>query len=586
MKKFLILAICFLFSMMTISAQQKTVKLRVVETSDVHGMFFPTNFITGKPAFGSMARVSSYVKRKRAEYGDRLILLENGDILQGQPINYFWNFVNTKDENIAASIVNYMNYDAQTLGNHDVETGHPCFDKWIKEVKCPVLAANVVNAATGEPYTKAYTVLEREGVKIAILGMLTPAIPNWLSEDLWSGMRFEEMVSCAEKWIQIIKENENPDVMIGLFHSGREGGIVSSEYEENAVRAVARQVEGFDVIMFGHDHSEYTENIACKKGGGTLIINPANNCRKVGEAEIVVTLNEDGQMLSKQVTGRLVSMDPESIDKDFMEHFKGDIEELTAFTSQKIGRIDNTVYSRDCFFGSAPFTDLIHNLQLAITKADISFNAPLSFDGAINEGEVTMADMFNLYKYENKLYVVRMKGSEVKKHLEMSYALWTNTMTSADDNIMLIGNTHSDSERHGFINPYFNFDSAAGIDYEVDVTKPDGQKVKILKMSNGKPFSEDEWYNVAMNSYRANGGGELITRGAGISKDSLESRIVFRSELDQRHYLMEEIKRLGTIHAKANNNWRFVPEAWVKPAIERDYKLIFHKSHGAEYRVK
>lgn len=585
MKKTFFLFIA-LFLTMTVMKAQRTVKLRVVETSDVHGMFFPVDYTTGKSVFGSMARVSSYVKRKRVEYGDNLILLDNGDILQGQPTNYFWNFVNTNEENIAASIMNYMKYDAQVFGNHDVETGHACYDKWVKELNCPVLAANVQNAETGEPYTKAYTVLERDGVRIAVLGMLTPAVPNWLNSELWSGIKFEEVVESSKKWINIIMEQEKPDVVVGLFHSGREGGIVTDEYEENAVFAVASQVPGFDVILFGHDHSSYMGNVPCRTGGSSLVINPGNNARKIGEAEIVVTLNDEGKMTSKKVTGRLVSMDPESVDQDYMARFKGSIDKLQTFTSQKIGVFDNAIYTRDCFFGSAAFSDLIHNLQLKITSADVSFNAPLHFDAAINEGDVTMADMFNLYKYENKLCVLRMTGAEIHKYLEMSYAIWTNMMTSPEDHIMLLGDTESNNERNGFANPYFNFDSAAGIDYEVDVTKPEGSKIKILKMSNGKPFDENEWYNVAMNSYRANGGGELITRGAGIPKDSIDSRIAYRSELDQRYYLIKEIERLGHVNAKPNNNWRFVPEAWTKPAIERDYKLIFHKSNSQEYRAK
>ena len=125
-----------------------------------------------------------------------------------------------------------------------------------------------------------------------------------------------------------------------------------------------------------------------------------------------------------------------------------------------------------------------------------------------------------------------------------------------------------------FKNQFFNFDSAAGIDYEVDVTKPNGQKVRILRMSNGEPFDEAKWYKVAVNSYRGNGGGELLTRGAGIPHDSLESRIIYRSEKDQRYYLMQEIERMGVVNPKPNNNWRFVPDSIVKPAIERERKMI------------
>ena len=172
-------------------AKQKTVKLRVIETSDVHGSFFPYDFINRKPKAGSLARVSSYVDSLRLSYKDNLILLENGDILQGQPTCYYYNYIATDKRNVAADVVNYLKYDAQTFGNHDVETGHAVYDKWVKELNCPVLGANIIETKTGKPYVKPYIILEREGVKVAVLGMLTPAIPNWLTQNLWSGLSFE-----------------------------------------------------------------------------------------------------------------------------------------------------------------------------------------------------------------------------------------------------------------------------------------------------------------------------------------------------------------------------------------------------------
>ena len=251
---------------------------------------------------------------------------------------------------------------------------------------------------------------------------------------------------------------------------------------------------------------------------------------------------------------------------------------MKAYVDRKIGTFENAVYTRDCFFGNSAFADLIHNLQLEITGADISITAPLSFNAKIDAGDVTQADMFKLYRFENLLLVLRMTGEEIRKHLEMSYDMWTNQMKSPDDHILLLNDEmKGDQQRAGFKYYTFNFDSAAGIDYEVDVTKPDGEKVKILRMSNGQPFDEKKWYKVAMNSYRANGGGELLTHGAGIPKDSLASRVIYCSELDQRHYLTEEIERLGTINPQPNSNWKFVPEEWVKPAIERDRQLLFGK---------
>ena len=601
MKKLTILFISLIMSVCSTNAKKpKTVTLKFIETTDIHGMFFPTNYTTGKAVGGSMARVSSYVKSQRTTYGNNLILLDNGDILQGQPTNYYWNFIDTQDENIAASVVNYMGYDAQTFGNHDIETGHNCYDKWNREVKCPILAANMINAETGNPYTNPYKIIEREGVKIAILGMTTPAVPNWLSESLWSGIRFEEMVSCTRKWVKTIKEKENPDLIIGLFHSGLKGGITNDEYDENATLAVALRVHGLDAIFYGHDHlsnfgfirqyeektDDYPFYFITKDGGpssavslsktdSVLIVNPGSNAYNVGDVTVTLTMEND-KVVSKKINGQLVSMKSMPIDEDYMNHFADDIRRLQEYANKKIGTFESSMNMGDAFFGSSAFIDFIHNIQMKTTGADISFTGPLAINTTINAGTVTTADMFNLYKFENTLYVIQMTGAEIKNYLEMSYGQWTNQMKSSDDHILLFDDKNNE-RNNGFKNFYGNFDSACGIDYTVDVTKPEGQKVNILKMSNGLPFDTTKMYKVAINSYRGNGGGELLTKGAGIPKEELKSRIISRSELGQRHYLAEEIQKQGSVNPKPNNNWRFIPENLVAPAIQRDRELLFKK---------
>ncbi len=571
MKKHLILTVLTgLLSISSMTAKTETITLRLLATTDVHGAFFPYNFIERKPMRGSLARVSTYINSQRKAFGDRLILLENGDILQGQPTCYYTNYIKPDLPNVAAEVVNYLKYDAATFGNHDVETGHAVYDKWIKEMNCPTLGANIIDTATGQPYVKPYTVIEREGVRVVVLGMLTPAIPNWLNESLWQGLAFEEMVGSCRKWIKIIREKENPDVIVGLFHSGWDGGISTMHYDEDATKKVAEQVDGFDVIFFGHDHHERNVTTA----GGTVCLDASCNALRVAQATVTVT-RKKGKTIRVEKQGEIVDVCPLDIDQTFMQHFQPQIDSVSAFVGRQIGTFRQTVRSRDAFFGSAGFTDYIHRLQLEHTGADISFNAPLTFDSEIKAGPVYVSDMFKIYRYENMIYTLRMTGKEVRNMLEMSYDLWVNTMQSPDDHIMLLTDSWSDKQRMGFKNLTFNFDTAAGIDYEVDVTQPNGQKVHILRMSDGRPFDEKAWYKVAMNSYRGNCGGELLTRGAGIDKKDIPSRITYISQHDQRYYLTQMIERQGTVDALPLNNWRFVPEEWTKPAIERDRRLIF-----------
>ena len=564
-------------------AEKKTIDFRIIHTTDIHGHFFPYDYINRKPLSGSVARIASYVDSLRHIYGNKLLLLDSGDILQGQPTSYFYNFLNTKSPNIAASVINYMKYDAQTIGNHDIEPGHKVYDKWISEVQCPVLGANVLNSEK-KCYLTPYTIIQRDNIKIAVLGMLTPAIPFWLNEKTWSGLSFEDIVKTTQQWVDIIQEKEHPDIIIGLFHSGRNGGITTNRIKEDASFDVAKKVKGIDLILYGHDHTRFIKKIISNNNDTILCINPSCYAKAVGDVQIRIeidsTFNKNTKRaertIKKNIEGKIVNIENQPINDQFMTHFQPEIQKIDSFINIKVGTLTRPIYNKDSFFGSAPFTDLIHNLQLEITKADLSFTAPLGFDTKLDVGDIRISDLFNLYKYENKIYILNMTGEEIRKHLELSYDLWTNTMSSSSDHIMqLETNNQQDMQRYGFKNLTFNFDSAAGIDYIVDVTQPNGKKVKILKFSNGRPFDEKKWYKVAMNSYRGNGGGELLTKGAGIERKKIKERIEFESDNDIRYYLLKKIEKEKVIKPKPNNNWRFVPSKWTKKAIQRDKELIF-----------
>ena len=552
------------------ASQDGEVTLKLIETSDVHGCYFPYDFIRNKPMKGSLARVSSYVKEQREKY-ENVILMDNGDILQGQPVAYYYNYMDTISEHVCAAMLNYMKYDVGTMGNHDVETGHAVYDRWVRQCNFPVLGANIVDNKTEKPYLPPYQVIEKEGVKIAILGMITPAIPSWLPEQLWSGLHFEDMEDCARKWVKIIREKENPDVLVGLFHAGPEGNKLDNVVE-NGSGNVAKSVPGFDVVFMGHDHTRRYEKVVNVEGDSVLLIDPANMSKVVSEVTFTIK-KQDGKVVSKQVEGKLVNMDGYAPDADFMNIFSGAYETTMDFVSRNIGRIEHTISSKEAFFGPSAFVDLIHQLQLDIAGADISFCAPLSAYAEIKKGDICVSDMFNLYKYENLLYTMKLTGKEIKDFLEMSYALWTNQMQSPDDHLMLLNEEDNGFGR--FKNPSFNFDSAAGIIYTVDVTKPQGEKIRIERMANGEPFDLNKTYRVAVNSYRGNGGGDLLTKGAGIPKTELAKRIVYSTDKDLRYYLMKRIEEVKVLEPKPLNQWKFIPEEWTVPASIRDYDILF-----------
>lgn len=560
------------------ASQDGEVTLKLIETSDVHGCYFSYDFICMKPRKGGLACVSSFVKEQREQYGDGVVLMDNGDILQGQPIAYYYNYIDTTSVHVTSAMLNYMKYDVGTMGNHDVETGHAVYDRWVKQCAFPVLGANIVDNKTGEPYLTPYKIIERKGVKIAVLGMITPAIPSWLPEQLWNGLHFEDMEDCARKWVKIIKEKENPDILIGLFHAGPEGNKLDNVVE-NGSGDVAKNVPGFDVVFMGHDHVRRCEKIVNVAGDSVLLVDPANAARYVSDVTVKVT-KAGGKLVRKSVEGALADVSRYAADEDFMREFAGQYQATVDFVSRKIGRIEETITTKDAYFGPSAFIDLLHQLQLDITGADISFCAPLSFSAEIKKGDIYMSDMFNLYKYENLLYTMKLTGKEIKDFLEMSYALRTNQMKSSDDHLMLFNEEDKGFGR--FKNPSFNFDSAAGIIYTVDVTKPQGEKIKIERMANGEPFDMNKTYRVAVNSYRGNGGGDLLTKGAGISKTELAKRIVYSTDKDLRFYLMKRIEEVKVLDPKPLNQWKFIPEDWTVPASKRDYDILFGEKKAVE----
>lgn len=573
---FLILILLTTLLHTPIMAERRTIKLHWLHTSDLHSSLFGYDYLTRRATTGGLASIYSYVHDARRLYGDNVILTDGGDLLQGQPLAYYYNYVDTTSTHLVAACMNELRYDAAAIGNHDIEAGHDVYDRFMRDCQFPFLGANIIDVNTGKPYLKPYEIIYRDGVKIAILGMLTPGIPNWLPANLWSGLRFEDMVESSRRWMSILQQEEHPDVVVGLFHSGWEGGIITPESVENASRLVAEQVAGFDLILYGHDHRALVSRVRNEKGGEVVCIGPSSQGMRIGEAEIVLTI-DDGKVVNKKITGKTTNMYGAQMPNAlaFEALFVDQRREVEEWIGRTIGTLSDDLMERDAYFGPCYFIDVLHEMQLELTGADISFAAPISFDSKIPAGTLRVSDMFTLYKYENFLYTMRMTGREVKGFLEMSYGLWTNQMSSASDHALLLDHNLDNGRHKGLKNLSYNMEAAAGISYDVDLTKPIGERIIIHSMADGTPFEVDKEYCVAMNSYRGNGGGELMTRGAGIPHDSLASRILWSSDKDLRYYLIQRVVEKNGIRPRIISNWQFVPKAWTIDALKRDRKIIF-----------
>jgi len=577
-------SLLFIFSLSS-SFSQNEVTLKVIQTSDVHGAIFPFDFVNNRAVDFGLSQVYSYVAHERAKTNQHVLLLDNGDILQGQPTVYYANYIDSSEQHFLAKVMNFMGYDAAVVGNHDIEAGPSIYNRLVKEFDFPWLSANIINTKTKETYFHPYKVFDVSGVRIAVLGLTTPAIPKWLPKTLWPEMRFDDMISTAQTWMDTIQIKENPDIVIGLFHAGHdanyEGNNPNLPRNENASTLVAKQVRGFDAIFIGHDHDRVSKTIVNNFGDSVLVLDPGSSARMVSELTIKLTINPEGDIVSAEKEGRLVSMRDYIPHPDYVSNFFSFAEKVSAYVDRRIGNFQEGVTVRDSYFGPSAFINIIHSVQLGISNADISFAAPLSFDARIQQGPVYVRDMFKLYSYENLLYIMNLSGQEIKDYLEYSYGLWFNTMKSKDDNLLLFrlnedGTVEHDRRSRAHLkSSYFNFDAAAGIRYQVDVSKPVGERITIFSMENEEPFDMDKTYRVAINSYRGTGGGGHLTEGAKIPTEQLEERIVSVSQMDMRHYLIKWIEHIGNVQPVKPNNWSVVPAEWTEPASERDRILLF-----------
>lgn len=583
--RFLIsISLSLVVSILPVNSFAHNTKIKIVYTTDVHGNFFPVDYITMSPVDGSLSRVVSAIDSIReTPGGNNLVLLDNGDFLQGQPSVYYYNYIDTISPHLASEIYNYIGYDATTIGNHDVETGHAVYDRWRSQNRMPLLGANVIDNKSGQPYLRPYVILEKDGVRIAVLGLLTPAIPAWLPENLWSGLSFEDMETSAKKWMPIIKSNENPDIIIGLFHSGHDETMRTGEFIENASLKIAREVPGFDALLIGHDHQKFHEVIENVVGEKVTVLNTANNAKAVGLLEFDVK-KSNGKLKSKKITSNILDITGFEPDKAFLEKFAPQREKIENYVARKIGNVSEEMSIDDAFFGPSTFMSFLHRLQLDISGADISFAAPLSFGAVIRKGPMKVSDTFTLYKYENMLYVIKMTGREIKDYLEESYSIWTRQITDSQHHLINFKSENPSLNDNRLAKPAYNFDSATGIDYTVDVTKPKGEKINISSLSDGRSFSLDSTYTVAINSYRANGGGNLLSDGAGISREELKKRIVSATDKDLRYYLIDYIEKHPDIEVQTIHNWKFIPDGIAEKAAEIDRELLFSPQSSKEQK--
>lgn len=555
--------------------------LVLLYTTDVHGACLPFDFKQNKPARTSLANVCTYVNQQRAENPEAIMLFDTGDYLQGQPSIYYYNFIDTLSGHIVPRVYNFMQYDAVGVGNHDIEPGESVYyDRLPSQFEMPVLCANAIDQRTGKPMFTPYTVINRQGIKIAVLGMITPHIHAWLPKNLWPNLEFEDMVECAQKWVPIIQEKENPDLLIGLFHSGgdytTDGNDLDTPFNENGAVPAAIKVPGFDIVLCGHDHQPREFKVANVAGDSVIILDAQTQAAKVGRADISLHL-ENGKY-QKRITSSLVDMRDYAPDSLFCSTFQSVIDTVNAYVDAPLGELTAPLLGEPSLYGPSEFQDFIHEVQLSATGADISFAAVLAPHDVVPDGSITMRQLFTLYKYENQLFTLSMSGQNVKDYLEFGYNNQYNTMTSINDHLLAFkkdadGNILDEGRGPVYKTFTFNYTCAAGIRYIVDVSKPEGQRVTILSMSDGTPFDLNKDYTVAINSYQASGGGNFIPVGLGWDEATLQAHTIDAKPKDVRRYVAEYIQQHHTITPHLRGDWEVIPINWWYRGMETDKKF-------------
>ena len=515
------LAIMFVLTTLFASCAQKETTLTIIETTDTHGRY------------DEFANDAHIIKQLKAELGDHLILLDNGDNMQGTPFQYCSN-QDAEHPNLVSEVLNYFPYDAVGVGNHDIEAGRKVFDRVYSEMKMPVLCANIIDETTGQPYFTPYTLLERDGFKIAVLGLTTPYVVTWVPDRLRPGLRFEQLEAAAAKWVHIIQEREHPDLMIGMFHSGWEPQVQNLPPDhplgrENATKWVAEHVPGFDLILYGHDHRMKAEKLTNINGDPVYVLNSGH--RGAGLAYAEVTLKEREK---PQIVISLIPTDNEEKDSTYLTMLQPYLDRSRDYQEQIVAEIEDDICSDDAFLGPCLWVDEIHRCQMETVEAegvhaDISMAAPLSSGKTLQSGKLFVADFFTWYPFENSLSVMAMTGKEVKDFLEYAYEMKS---------------------------PIYNFDSGAGIIYEVKEKEPMGQRIRIISMADGSRFDMNKTYNVVMNSYRSMGGGNHLINGVGWKQEEIKDHVVWQSDRDLRSIFIDWARKKGDLDTEPLNCWK------------------------------
>jgi 2',3'-cyclic-nucleotide 2'-phosphodiesterase / 3'-nucleotidase len=516
------------------------VQVSLLATTDVHGHLLPYQYSTGKEEALGLAKVSSLVRKER-ERQPNLLLLDCGDLIQGTPLTFFHARKMNHRTDPMTLAMNAMGYDAFVIGNHEFNYGLDILRKAESESRFPWLSANTHHVGTETPAFTPYAVKTVAGVRIGIIGLTTPGIPNWENPPNYEGLSFADPVAEAVRWEQILRRDEAVDVVVAIAHLGVEGSLVQWHRdpdgmvsEENPAVAVARAAPGIDVLFMGHTHREVDGLIV----GNTLLMQALPYGRSMAKVDLYLEREGDTapwKLILRQgeivpVTGK-TPVDPEIVTLAMPYH-----ESTEQWLSQEVGLTDTELKAGRSRLEDTALIDLIHRVQLELAQAEVSIASSFSLDARLPQGAITIRDLYGIYRYENTLLAVELSGAQIRDILEHSARYF------------LDGAPDGEPRLNPSI-PGYNFDTAEGVEYRIDLSQPVGNRIRDLRFQ-GEPLAPERKLRVAVNNYRFNGGGNYPAYG--------DAPVLWRSSAEIRDLIIDWVERHRHIPVSPNNNWKIV----------------------------
>ena len=522
----------------------------VAATTDVHGRVRGWNYESNRvdPARG-LARAATVVDSIRATAPGRVVLLDAGDLLQGNSLTYVAARVSPAGSpHPVVAAMNAMHYDAAAVGNHEFNYGVPFLEQTIAQASFPFLAANAYRVDGARAF-KAWTIVVRDGIRIGIVGATTPGSMVWDRDNLKGRIVIRDIVPEVRTAVAEVRQ-AGAEVVLVTMHSGLDGPssydtVSSGAGSENVAARVAREVPGIDMIVFGHSHQEVGDTLI----NGVLLMQPKNWATSVAVAHLTLSYSEARwRVVSKQ--SRVIPAVGRAEQQGVVAATAAAHAATLTWVAEPLGRTAVAWKADSARVVDTPLIDFILEVERRVTGADLASTAAFSLDAALDSGSITAARMQALYPYDNTLRAIRISGAQLRAYLEQSaryYLTAANGAVSVDPAF-----------------PGFNFDIVAGADYTLDVARPAGQRVTRLEVK-GRPVVPTDSFTLALNNYRQTGGGGYTMLAS--------APVVYDKQQDIRQLLIDEVRRRGTIAPQDyfTSNWRIEPAAAVA-SLYRDLR--------------